>query len=339
MHFELEPISPEDAVESYLEEKQSEFAEATLRSQRSRLNHFLQWCHNENLTNLNPLSGRDLHRYRLWRREDGDLAPASEKTQMDTIRVFIRWCESIDAVHTDLSTKVISPSLSIGENSRDVMVTAEAAEKILNYLSTYEYASERHVCFRLMWRAALRRGAVVALDVEDYDANDQSLEVKHRPRTGTPLKNKQRGERFIALSDETCSVLDAWIGHRRPSTTDDTGRDPLLSTPQGRAHPTTIQTYMYSVTKPCLTTGECPHGLEIEQCKPATDRTHASKCPSSVSPHALRRGAITYWLSSDMPEPVVSDRANVSPEILKTHYDRRSKQEKMEQRRGYLDNI
>lgn len=58
-----------------------------------------------------------------------------------------------------------------------------------------------------------------------------------------------------------------------------------------------------------------------------------------MSPQGIRRGVITHWLSEEIPEPVVSDRANVSSDILKEHYVGRSKREKMEQRRGYLDII
>lgn len=339
MNPQFEPIRPEDAVEMYLTEKEFEFADATLRSHRSRLRHFVEWCEEQEITNLNTVTGRELHRYRVWRRDDGNLSLASEKTQMDTIRVFIRWAESVDAVQPDLSQKVVSPTLTGGDNVRDVMVDAEEAEQILEYLCTYEYASERHVCFRLMWRAALRRGAVVALDVKDYDSDEQSLEVKHRSNSGTPIKNKSHGERFIALSKETCEVIDAWLADKRPNVVDQEGREPLLATPQGRPHPTTIQTYLYSVTKPCFSTGECPHDRTIEDCDAAADRTKASKCPSSLSPHALRRGAITHWLSSDLPETVVSDQANVSPEILSKHYDRRSEYKKMEQRRQFLEHI
>ena len=333
----LEPITPAEAVELYLEDKQSELAQASLYAHKSRLKQFLRWCDEEDVTNLNDLTGRMLHRFRLWRREDGDLAPASEKTQMDTIRVFIHWCEAIDAVDPDLGEKVISPSLSDGENVRDTMVEAEEAEAILAYLRRYEYASARHVCFRLAWRAGLRRGSIVALDVGDYDPDEQSIEIVHRPETGTPLKKKQRSERYIALVDETCEILDSWLADRRPDSTDEYGRQPLLATPQGRVHPGTVQTYIYSATRPCFFTGDCPHDRDIQDCSAATDQTQASKCPDSKSPHTVRRGAVTYWLGEDLPERFISDRCDMSIEILRKHYDGRSLREQMEQRRRYLD--
>jgi hypothetical protein len=64
-----------------------------------------------------------------------------------------------------------------------------------------------------------------------------------------------------------------------------------------------------------------------------------SACPSSLSPHPFRRGIITHQLKEDVPETAVGGRANVSQDILEKHYDQRTKREKMEQRRQYLDNI
>ena len=55
----------------------------------------MRWCEDQGIENLNDMTARDLHEYRVWRRED--LNVVSEKTQMDTIRGFIGWCESIDA--------------------------------------------------------------------------------------------------------------------------------------------------------------------------------------------------------------------------------------------------
>ena len=303
----LEPLGPTEAVELYLADRESELAQATLYAHSSRLGHFIRWCDEQEIDNLNELTGRKLHRYRLWRRRDGDLAPPSEKSQMDTLRVFIRWCGTIDAVPVDLWVKVVSPSLSKGENARDVMLDADVAEEILEYLATYEYASARHVTMLLIWHALLRRGAVRALDLEDYNPQEMSLEVCHRPETGTPIKNKYEGERFVALNDETCAVLDAWLEKRRPDSTDEYGRTPLVSTPQGRLHLTTVQSYVYSVTRPCELSNECPHDREIETCDAAAERSAASGCPSSLSPHAVRRGAITHWLNSDVPAVLNSD--------------------------------
>lgn len=335
----LEPIEPGRAVELYLEDRASELSEASQYGHKSRLGHFTRWCDEQDIQNMNSLSGRDLHRYRLRRRNEGDLAPITEKTQMDTLRVFIRWCGTIDAVPPDLYTKVVSPSMSEEDDAKDIKLDAEVAEGILEYLSTYEYASERHVCLQLMWHALLRRGAVRALDVEDYDPEEMSLEVRHRPETGSPIKNQELGERFIALNEETCAILDAWIADQRPVVEDKHGRKPLLATSKGRAHVTTIANYIYSVTTPCLVSDTCPHNRAIPECTAASARTQASRYPSSVSPHAVRRGAITHWLASDVPESVVSDRANVSTGVLDKHYDRRSEREKMEQRREYLTNI
>lgn len=70
-----------------------------------------------------------------------------------------------------------------------------------------------------------------------------------------------------------------------------------------------------------------------------TNYGYYSTCPSSASPHAVRRGSIMHHLSEDVPEKVVSDRMNVGPVVLDKHYDKRSERQKVEQRQDYLDNI
>ncbi|MFA9428560.1 site-specific integrase, partial [Natronorubrum sp. A-ect3] len=185
----LEPTDPEHELELYLADRENSVTQATLYSHRSRLGHFIRWCSEEGIENLNELSGRQLHEFRIWRRVEGDLAPATEKTQMDTLRVFIKWLESIDGVEQDLHTKVLSLTLTGNDNIRSVMLDSERAQQILQYLRTYEYASRPHVALKLMWHTMMRIGAVHALDCADYDPANQSLEVVHRPETGTPLKN------------------------------------------------------------------------------------------------------------------------------------------------------
>lgn len=184
----------------------------------------------------------------------------------------------------------------------------------------------------------MRVGAIHSLDVGDFDPEEKSLEVVHRPETDTPIKNSTDGERFIALSDEVCQLLTDWIDQRRPASVDEHGREPLITTSHGRAHTTTLRGDCYRYTRPCIQTGECPHGRDLDDC-PATDYERASECPSSESPHALRRGGITHSLQQDWPMKAVGDRANVSEQVLEMHYDQRTEKEKMEQRRDYLDRL
>ena len=334
----LEPIGPETALELYLGDRANEVTDATLYSHRSRLGHFVRWCNEQNITNLNDLTGRQLYEYRLWRRNDGDLAPVTEKTQLDTLRVFIRWLEQVDGVESDLSTKVKSPSLHAGDNVRDVMLTSKRADIVLNYLRRYEYASIQHVTLVLLWHSMMRVGAARALDLRDYHPSEQYMEVRHRPDQGTPLKNKTDGERLIAISDNVRELLDDWISRKRPNVTDEYDRKPLLTTLQGRVHQSTLRDYVYRFTRPCVCGDECPHNRSPNFCD-AMDRDQASKCPSSVSPHAIRRGSITHSLISDVPGRVVSDRADVSETVIDEHYDQRTERERMEHRREYLENI
>ncbi|WP_254535356.1 tyrosine-type recombinase/integrase [Halomarina litorea] len=333
----LEPIAPDTAVELYLTDRQAELAAETLSSYEYKLSHFTEWCEREDVGNLNDLTGRKLLQFKQDRATH--LAPVSLKGQMDTLRSFIRFCESIDAVVTDLHNKVLSPSLSQGDRERDVLVAKEQAEDVLTHLGRFQHASMHHALLTVLWRCGARSGTVRAFDVQDYDPENAWLRAVHRE--GTPLKNKEKGERLIALSPDTCQVLNDYVDHTRKQVADDHGRQPLFTTQFGRVSKSTIRETCYKWTHPCqFNGGECPHGRDMDSCQALTPPEKApSVCPSSRSPHAWRRGAITHHLTEDVPVEVVSDRMNVSPDVLEAHYDRRSEEVKVEQRRGYLDGL
>lgn len=334
---ELEPIGPQEALELYLDHRRREVADATLKSHKSRLSHFIDWCEENEIGNLNELSGRQIHQFRIWRRNrDGGIKSVTENGQMDTLRVFIRFIESIDGVRQDLSEQVQSPTLGDKEDARDVMLPTDRAEAVLDYLTKYEYASRAHTVLALLWDTSMRRGAVRALDVDDYDPDEQYIEVRHRPETDTPLKNKEDGERMVALRSHICEVLDDWISTRRPEKEDEFGREPLIATRHGRIHSTSVTSIVYAWTRPCVYSGTCPLERDPDEC-PATQHEIAHECPESVSSHAVRRGSITQHLESDVPRDVVSGRANVGAETLDKHYDQRGERTKMEQRREHLD--
>ena len=335
----LEPMTPTDAKEMYLSQRESEVSQSTIQAHHYRLKHFVRWCDEvAEIDNLNELTGRDLQRYKMWRRDDGDLNNVTMVTQLSTIRVFIKWCENIDAVASGTHDKILLPSLGKTEDRRTAMLSEEAAKQLLEYLRQFEFATRTHALIEVLWHTGIRIGAAHSLDVEDYDRKEQYLELHHRPETGTRLKNKTGGERYVSLSANVCDALDAYLQYNREEGEDDEGRSPPFSSPSGRPAKSTLRDSIYRITRPCEYTGECPHDREIDSCE-ALENNKASTCPSSVSPHAIRRGSITLHLSEDVPEKVVGDRMDVSLDVLEKHYDRRGEQKKAEQRRDYLDDL
>lgn len=334
---QFEPIEPDTAVELYLKDRKDELAKNTHRSHKERLGHFVRWCGESDITNLNDVSGRDVNRYKIWR-SDG-IKRVTLKTKLDTLRVFLRWAANIDAVHPDLPDKVQSPTLARGENERDRHIDGDTAESIIAYLRKYEYATLPNLTWELFWHTGMRRGSVVSLDVGEFDAEEQYLDVTQRPETGTPLKNKQAGERPVWISTAVATVIDDWLEHQRPDVTDDHGRKPLLASNRGRAHGQTLQKYIYQWSRPCAIGEECPHDRDPKTCEVTQRHDTGYKCPSSVSPHDIRRSSLTHALRNEVPVPAVSGRAIVSADVLDKHYNQMTDLETMEQRRGYFENI
>lgn len=332
---ELDPLDPRKAVEMYLDAREEELAEATLQSHEYRLKPFIDWCEKHDFDNINDLTGRDIHRYRVKRREEDDLKTVTMKGQLATLKVFLRFCDSIDAVDPELEDKILLPNTT-GEESRDEMISPDHAKQILNHLAKYQYASLEHVFFAVLWHTGIRIGTAVSIDTVHYSADEQYLDVCHQPLLGTPLKNKENGERLIALSRPICNVIDDWIDVNHPEVTDNEERDPLFCTDSGRLSRNHARRIAYSFTRPCLIDDTCPHDRNPSECEANQSMNKAYDCPSSLSTHPIRRGAITFHLSKGTPKEVVEDRMNLSREILDTHYDERSEKEKMEQRRQYL---
>lgn len=186
---DLEPIDPRTAQELYLDHKSVDCTEATVRNHRYRVNHFIRWCDQEGVDNLNDLTGRDVQRYKLWRKEDGNLNNISLKGQMSTLRVFLKWAAAIDAIPGDLYDKIMIPRVPPEETKRDEMLAADDAQKILAHLSKYRYASVDHVLMALLWETGMRIGGLNSLDVDDVNTDEKYLLLEHRPEEGTRLKN------------------------------------------------------------------------------------------------------------------------------------------------------
>lgn len=335
----LQPISPEKAVKMYLDDRKRDCTAETVKGHKSRLSFFVDWCEREGIDNMNELSGRDIHEFQVWRRDGLNIS--TERTQMATLRVFIQWCESIDAVETGLFKKVNVPNVPETEKAKETTLHPDRAERINDHLGSFEYATVEHVTCLILTETGMRMGAAHALDIDDYrpEADVAHLDLIHRPETGTGLKNGTRGERPVAISEGVCEVIDDYLEHNRPDVRDDAGREPLLATSRGRPAKSTIRKYIYKWSRPCETGEECPHERDPDDCEAALHVPQASKCPSSVTPHPIRRGYITHLLHSGVSKDVVSERCNVSPGIIDQHYDVRSEKDKMKQRQQVLNKI
>lgn len=328
----------EDAIETYLTDRGDELSEQTRNSHRYRLQHLPRFCDEEGIKTIEELTPMAFTRYKRWRKRDGDLNRTSLHTQLSTLRVFVQWCENMSMLPNDTHEAIRPPSLNDGEGRRTTRLDSDVANHILEYLSRYRRAQRGHVVMRLMWRCALRIGAVNALDVDDYYPGEKQLAVVHRPDQGTPLKKASNGERRVSLNDKTCEVLDDYIEMHRHNVTDDHGREPLITSEYGRLSKSSMRRTVYRWTQPCQYTNECPHERVISECE-AEGYTNTKGCPSSKSPHDIRRGSITHFLSEDVPKEIVQDRCDVSPDVIDDHYDTRSESEKAEQRRKYLEGI
>lgn len=332
----LEPMSPKEAVTEYLKDRETDLAPTSHENHKYRCQRFIEWADEFGLTNMNELTGRKLHEFKKWRQED--VNAVTLKTQLGTIRIFLRFCDRINAVPSGVDEKISMPDIGYNEDVNDDVLSKEEAKTILNYCEKYEYATVRHAAFYLIWHTGMRSGTARSLDLDDYYSDERYIEIRHRPQTGTPLKNGPESEREVTVKPGLCEVLDDYIEMHHGAMEDEHGRMPLLGTSNGRMHKTTLQRNIYTLTRPCHYSNQCPHNRDLSECE-ATSYNTASKCPTSVSPHALRRGSVTAHRNSNVPKEVTGDRMDMSGKVLDKHYDKGTASEKRRRRRDFLDEV
>lgn len=321
-----------EAIDRFLKRRKTEMTERTIRSDKSRLVDFADWCADRDVTTMDEVTPWLLDEYDLDLR-DRDLAATTIKSKLTTLRVFLKYCARTDLVDDDLPNAIDTPSLEADEESSDERLEASDAKAALSFFrdSNAYFGVPMHAFLELAWHTAARVGAIRGLDLGDYNADDQYVHFRHRPSEGTPLKNKREGERIVGLTDHVCAALDTYIARERSERRDDEGREPLFCGRQGRLSFSSIRGWSYRATQPCLWTA-CPHGRRRATCE-YTQRTHASKCPSSRSPHRIRTGSITWQLNSGLDIETVATRVNANPDTIRRYYDAATQTEEFEERR------
>ncbi|AGB36185.1 site-specific recombinase XerD [Natronococcus occultus SP4] len=334
----LKETTPAEAKDRYLREKRTHVSQKTLHNYTAALNAFADWLVNNGYLDMRDVDSNVIEQYKDYRLQK--VKPITARNDLWTIKGFIQACERYQAVSLGTYDLVQPPQVRPEDEICDDVLTREEAQAILEHLEKFEYASLRHVIVLILWKTGMRIGGLRALDVGDFDGDRPALEVRHRPEQGTPLKRRLNSERDVLLTDSASDVILDYLDTSRPSVTDDYGRKPLIATDHGRAARTTITRHVYGSTRPCFYSNSCPFDdkPDPENCE-ATSWNMASKCPGSVSPHALRRGYVTAARNAGQPKEITSERVNMSGKILEKHYDKGTHDEKAERRKEFLKDI
>ncbi|MDB9263948.1 tyrosine-type recombinase/integrase [Halorubrum ezzemoulense] len=333
-----EDIDPETATEDWLMNEQNEVTDQTLANYSTVAKKWCQFCEEKGIDSMADVSGRTLMRFKQWRADQVKTSTVGQN--LSCLRRFINHCENIEAVKLGLLDKV--PDVRARDNSRDEKVDAETAESILSYLHRFDYASRRHAIFELIWHTAFRTVTIRSIDIDDCYLNIDApyIELNNRPDEGTRLKNGLKSEREVSLTKSVADVLQDYINQNRFDVVDKNGRNPLFTTRQGRATKNTIRRDIRTASRPCEYGGGCPFDEDPASCNARSNRHKAGDCPGSTTGHPLRRGSITHThLDNDIPKRVVSDRCDVSVEVLTKHYDRQTEERKRQIRREYLEGV
>lgn len=92
------------------------------------------------------------------------------------------------------------PEVEPADEAREEHLNTQRAEEILDHLDQFAYANRDHVIVAILWHAGIRLGSLRAFDIRDFEPEEQCLDLRHRPDTGTPLKTRS------PLNDRSRSV-------------------------------------------------------------------------------------------------------------------------------------
>jgi site-specific recombinase XerD len=328
-------ISIRDATSRYLRRRRADATDASIKAWKYRLKLFYEWAEGIGIARAGDLRGYDLDEY--YEVRSTEVAPATLQGEMSTLKKFAEFLESIEAVDDGLADRVRVPNIADEDLVDETSLKTEDAIPLIQYYrrDSGDRGSRDHVLLELAWISGARKGGLRGLDIRDVFLEENFVQFRHRPDTGTPLKNKTEIERPVAIPPETSDVIDRFIKHHRYDVHDDHGRQPLLASRLGRPTEGTIRDWMYIATQPCLHS-PCPHGKERASCE-WTEYDQASACPSSRSPHQIRTGSITWQLNIGIPPAIVAERVGASVDTIRKHYDQASTESRLRRRRDRME--
>lgn len=335
---ELQDLEPRQGVDRFLDFIQPQVAKSTYDSNKYKLGRLPRFCELNDIQYLSELDADAIDRYTTWIRDHSServdqLSPTTMRDEAYLLKKFFGYLDRINAVKPDLSDAVSIPTLPAGEGVRDVELLAERLEDVLSFLEKFHYGSLDHAVW-ILGSKGRRTGCIIAPDIPDahLDGEEPYIDLKHRPPE-TRLKNGVKSECRLELSQAEAKAIRDFIHHERPDIEDPKGREPLLATRHGRPSKGTIRKIIYRYSCPCVIGNPCPEGKDPSNCKAAESRDKAAKCPASRSPHALKHGFITEARRKGVPVEFISERCDVSIDVLLEVYDESTEADKSTIRR------
>lgn len=162
--------NPHRLSELFIKDRTGDVADQTLYNNRGHLKTFLNWCNDQGIESIRDLGGEELLEYKFHLKQDPEKSDTTISNHFTTLRVFFQFCNTMDATgpNQDLYTKLKSLEFSKGDASRDDMLEIGEVKDLLEYRNRFEYAQTRHVVFTILWHTGCRMGALLGLDLEDY---------------------------------------------------------------------------------------------------------------------------------------------------------------------------
>jgi len=328
----------QQARRNFLKDKQDTVKQSSARSYEYPTKAFIQYCAENGISVTGEITQRIVTTWLDSRKNE--VKPITVKNNAKHIRVFLKWMGSRELCDWEIHEKIEMPTVPDRGDVNETVLRSDLAEKTFDYLETYNYATRFHALMYTIWHTGCRSSGVISLDKDDFvsrTSGDNVLKFKDRADTGTPLKNGHNSRRDVTISDKLANILTDYINGHRIDEVDEYDREPLFTVPSGRVYRQRVYKNTTAITRPCVTTGNCPHDRVIEDCTAAQSKEKAYDCPSSVSLHPIRKGAITRMITDGWSKEAVSGRCDVSVEVLNKHYDFRSAEKRREGRSQYIE--
>lgn len=334
-------FNPTAAAEYWINKRELDHTDNTIHTNKKNVQPFLIWCEKNDIDRVGDLNEWTVEQYENYAHGREDWGAITVVNKLKGLRQFLQFLGEKGCFDGYLH-----PAVTVPDIDRSQEVNSEKWDKTdalpqIRFMrnSTVWFGTFEHAVTELAWFTGRRVQAIAGLDLSDYvrepDEDDPAdgpyLDFKHRPDTGTRLKNTVDSEEPVEISEDVADTLDHYIARERNDKRDTNGREPLFTTRQGRASIGKIRGATYLATQPCIRIA-CPHGETAKKCE-YRKRDHASKCPSSRSPHRIRTGSIQWQLDQGIAIEDVSDRVDASEATIRRHYDVPDAREKMENRR------